>query len=63
MTHDVVTVAPVGVAEIAELLLERLGATEGNWRIELLATDGRLRRWRREQEGGRDDLSRSEVRK
>jgi len=49
---------PVGVAELAELLFERVGADEGNWRIELFSTDGHLRTFRRQEEGGRDLLAR-----
>ena len=49
---------PPEVAALAELLLERLHATIGNWRIELYATDGHLRSYRRQEEGGRNDLER-----
>jgi hypothetical protein len=49
---------PPDVAAIAELLLERLDAATGNWRVELFATDGRLRKFARQEEGGRDTLTR-----
>jgi hypothetical protein len=49
---------PPEVAALAELLFERLDAAVGNWRIELFGTDGRLRSFRRQEEGGRDALAR-----
>jgi hypothetical protein len=49
---------PPEVAALAELLLERLDAATGNWRVELYATDGRLRKFSRQEEGGRDTLAR-----
>lgn len=49
---------PPDAAVLAELLLERLGAAVGNWRIELFATDGRIRRYTQEEQGGRDQLAR-----
>lgn len=49
---------PPDVAALAEMLLERLDAATGNWRVELFATDGRVRRFARQQEGGRDQLAR-----
>jgi hypothetical protein len=49
---------PAEVASLAEDLLARLGADVGTWRIELFATDGSLRKWTRQEEGGRDQLRR-----
>lgn len=49
---------PPDVAALAELLLERLDAATGDWRVELFATDGRIRRFARQEEGGRDSLAR-----
>jgi hypothetical protein len=49
---------PPEVAALAEMLLERLDAASGNWRVELYATDGRLRKFSRQEEGGRDTLAR-----
>lgn len=49
---------PPDVVALAELLLERLDAASGTWRVELFATDGRLRKFARQEEGGRDTLAR-----
>lgn len=49
---------PPDVAALAELLLERIDAATGMWRVELFATDGRLRKFSRQEEGGRDTLTR-----
>jgi hypothetical protein len=49
------------VAALAEDLLARLGADLGNWRIELFATDGALRKWTRLEDGGRDQLRRFDL--
>lgn len=49
---------PPDVAALAEMLLERLDAATGNWRVELFATDGRLRRFSRQEEGNRTTLAR-----
>jgi hypothetical protein len=49
---------PPDVAALAELLLERLDAATGNWRVELFGSDGRLRKFARQEEGGRDALAR-----
>jgi hypothetical protein len=53
--------APAEVAELAEILLAKLGADVGNWRLELFATDGNLRKWARHEEGGRDQLQRFDL--
>jgi hypothetical protein len=49
---------PVGVAELAELLFKRVDAAAGNFRLELFASDGHLRTFRLQEEGGRDALAR-----
>ena len=49
---------PPDTLALAELLLERLDAAVGNWRVELFASNGRLRNFKRQEEGGRDDLAR-----
>ena len=49
---------PPDVAALAEMFLERVDAATGTWRVELFATDGRLRKFTRQEEGGRDTLAR-----
>lgn len=49
---------PPDAAALAEMLLERIDCATGNWRVELFATDGRVRNYRRQEEGGRDQLAR-----
>lgn len=58
MGEDCGTNLPPDCAALAELLFERLDAAAGNWRLEIEASDGRVRRWRREEQGGRDQLAR-----
>ena len=48
-------------ASVAETLLVLLGADRGRWRIELYAEDGRVRKWSRQEEGGRDELLRRDA--
>lgn len=52
---------PPDVAALAELLLERLDAATGMWRVELFADNGRLRTFRRQEEGGREQLARFDA--
>lgn len=54
---------PPATAALAELLLERLDAATGSWRVELFGTDGRLRKFARQEEGGRDTLARFDPQK
>ena len=49
---------PPDAAALADLFAEKVDAAAGHWRIELYLEDGRLRKWSRQEEGGRQDLSR-----
>lgn len=53
---------PPEVAAVLEEAAYALGVRHGRWTIELFLQDGRIRKWRREEEGGRDDLRRFERR-
>lgn len=54
---------PPDVAALAELFAEKVGAGAGRWRLELFLEDGRVRKWSRAEEGGRQDLARFDEEK
>ena len=49
---------PTDLEELLELVFQRFDAAVGDWRIELFGTDGHLRTWKRQEEGGRKLLAR-----
>jgi hypothetical protein len=49
---------PPDVAALGELFAERIGAGSGRWRLELFLENGRIRKWLRQEEGGRTELAR-----
>lgn len=49
---------PPDAAALAEMLAEKVGAGSGRWRLEFFIEDGRVRKWSRQEEGGRQDLAR-----
>lgn len=53
---------PRDVIALVEAAAYRLGVRHGKWRVELFLEDGRIRKWTRQEEGGRDDLRRLELR-
>jgi hypothetical protein len=55
-----VTELPPRAQVLAELLFREMQATVGNWMIGFWGTDGKPRKWRREETGGVDDLVRFE---
>jgi hypothetical protein len=54
---------PPDAAALAELLAEKVGAGAGTWRLELFIENGRVRKWSRQEEGGRQDLARFDAEK
>lgn len=49
---------PRVVVELLEALFHRMHAVAGDWTLEVFATDGRVRKWKLQQQGGRDELGR-----
>jgi hypothetical protein len=49
---------PRDVISAIEDVFRRLDATEGDYRLEFFASDGHLRKYARQEEGGRDGLVR-----
>lgn len=48
---------PPDVIALVELVFERLDAGAGDWTLQFFASDGHVRKWQRQQNGGRDDLA------
>lgn len=53
---------PPEVTALVERAAYTMGVRHGRWRVELFFEDGRVRKWTRQEEGGRDDLRRFERR-